>query len=288
MGPAKKFLAVLLPACLATAVQAADYALKIIPLQHRSAEELIPAIRPLLGPDEAVTGIRYQLFLRASDASQREVECLVQTLDQPRRNLRVTVRQGLAQDADSAGQGISGAMGSAGVRIVVRDQRPVRGGLVVGGSGEDSARYRVYRSAGSQRQETSQFLNVLEGMPAFIRVGESVPYVQRFLALAGRRITVVEGVQYQDVVTGFEVLPRVAGDRIELEIAPRLSFIGNQGTQVVNFQELRTTVSVSSGEWVDLGGATANRDEVSSAIWNAASTRSGERRTIMLKAEEGR
>jgi type II secretory pathway component GspD/PulD (secretin) len=257
MVPAMKFLAVLLLACLATAAQAADYPLKIIPLQHRSAEELIPVIRPLLRPGEAVTGVRYQLFLRASDASQRDVERMVGALDQPRRNLRVTVQQGFVE-----------------------------------GAGEESSRYQVYRSTGSQ-QDASQFVNVLEGVPAFIQVGKSVPYVQRFLALAGPRIVVAEGVEFQDVVTGFQVVARVVGGRIELDIAPQLSFIGDRfdnrrAPQVVNFQELHTTVSVRPGEWVDLAGATANLGEVSNAIWDTASTQLGERRTVRLRVDEVR
>lgn len=285
MNIVKRLVVLLLLAGIAAVAAAADYGLKIIPLKHRTADDVIPVIRPLLKPDEAVSGFHSQLFLRASAESNRTVERVLAELDQPRRNLRVTIQQGLARDISRAGQELSGEVRAGDARIVVPGRRSSTGGVIIGGSGEDSARYRITRSTGSQRQETGQFLNVLEGMPAFIQVGESVPYVQRFLALAGNHITVVEGVQYQDVVTGFEVLPRLVGDRVELEIAPRLSFIGNRGTQVVNFQELRTTVSVRLGEWVDLGGATTSRDEVSNAIWSTASTQSGERRTIMLKVE---
>jgi len=280
-----RLFVLLLFAGFAAVAAAADYGLKIIPLKHRTAEDVIPVVRPLLKPDEAVSGFHSQLFLRASAESNRTVERVLAELDQPRRNLRVTIQQGLARDISRAGQELSGEVRAGDARIVVPGRRSSTGGVTIGGSGEDSARYRITRSTGSQRQETGTFLNVLEGMPAFIQVGESVPYVQRFLALAGNHMTVVEGVQYQDVVTGFEVLPRLVGDRVELEIAPRLSFIGNRGTQVVNFQELRTTVSVRLGEWVDLGGATVSRDDVSSAIWSTASTQSGERRTIMLKVE---
>ena len=284
MNPVKRlFLLLLLLAGFATGALA-DYGLKIIPLQHRSAEEVIPVIRPLLAPDEAVSGVRYQLFLRASDRSTRAVEQVLAELDRPRRNLRVIIRQGAARDVSGAGQGVSGEVRSGGARIVIPGRQSSAGGAVIGG---DGARYQIYRSTGSQRQESEQFINVLEGMPAFIQVGESVPYVQRFVALAGRRLAVVEGVQFREVVTGFEVLARVAGDRVELEIAPRLSFIGDRGTQVVDFQELRTTVSVRPGEWVDLGGATVSRDEVSSAIWETAGSQSSERRTIMLKVDEG-
>jgi len=129
---------------------------------------------------------------------------------------------------------------------------------------------------------------VLEGAPAFIRVGQSLPYVQRFLAFAGNRIVYGQDTQFLNVTTGFEVLPRLNGDRVELEIAPRLSFVGNRGVQDVNFQELRTTVSAKLGEWVDLGGINASRDEISRAILETASAQLGERGAVRLKVEEGR
>lgn len=61
-----------------------------------------------------------------------------------------------------------------------------------------------------------------------------------------------------------------------------------RGIQDVRFQELRTTVSVKLGEWVELGGVTSGRDEVSRAIFETASTQSGERSAVRLKVEEGR
>ncbi|MDP2155849.1 MAG: hypothetical protein Q8J61_07615, partial [Sulfuricella sp.] len=61
----KKLIVMLLLSMLAMAALA-DYPLRIIPLKHRSAEELIPVIRPMLVPGENVGGMQYQLFVRAS------------------------------------------------------------------------------------------------------------------------------------------------------------------------------------------------------------------------------
>lgn len=68
----------------------------------------------------------------------------------------------------------------------------------------------------------------------------------------------------------------------------RILCVGNEGIQDVRFQELRTIVSVKLGEWVELGGVTSGRDEVSRAIFETASTQSGERSAVRLKVEEGR
>jgi len=285
----RKLIGILLLSMLA-AVALADYPLKIIPLKHRSAEELIPVIRPMLRPGENVGGMQYQLFVRASDKGLRDIELLLAELDRARKNLKITLQQDVARSGDAASQGISGEGRAGDVRVIVpsRGEPGGRGGLVIGGAEEESLRYRITRSTGSGKDNNSQFINVLEGSPAFIRVGQSLPYVQRFLVFAGNRVTYGQGTQFLNVTTGFDVLPRLNGDRVELEIAPRLSFVGNGGIQDVRFQELGTTVSAKLGEWVDLGGMTSDRDEISRAIFETASTQSGERRTVRLKVEEGR
>lgn len=285
----KKLIGILFLLML-TATALADYPLKIIPLKHRSAEELIPVIRPMLRPGENVGGMQYQLFVRASDKGLRDIELLLAELDRARKNLKITLQQDVERSGDAASQGISGEGRAGDVRVIVssRGEHGDRGGLVIGGAEEESLRYRITRSTGSGKDNNSQFINVLEGSPAFIRVGQSLPYVQRFLVFAGNRVTYGQGTQFLNVTTGFDVLPRLNGDRVELEIAPRLSFVGNGGIQDVRFQELGTTVSARLGEWVDLGGTTSDRDEISRAIFETASTQSGERRTVRLKVEEGR
>lgn len=285
----KRLIWFLLFSMLATAVLA-DYPLKIIPLKHRSAEELIPVIRPMLGSGENVGGMQYQLFVRASDKGLREIELLLAELDRARKNLRITLQQDVARSSGATAQGISGEVRAGDARVVVPSRREAggRGGLVIGNTEEDGLRYKITRSTGSSQDNNSQFINVLEGSPAFIRVGQSLPYVQRFLVFAGNRVTYGQNTQFLNVTTGFDVLPRLNGDRVELEIAPRLSFVGNRGIQDVRFQELGTTVSAKLGEWVDLGGMTSGRDEISRAIFETASTQSGERRTVRLKVEEGR
>jgi hypothetical protein len=282
----KRLFGLLLLMVMASAALA-DYPLKIIPLKHRSAEELIPVIRPMLGPGENVGGMQYQLFVRASDKRLSDIDLLLAEVDRARKNLKITLEQDVARSGSATSQGISGEGRTGNVRVIVPSRREP-GGLVIGGTETESMRYRITRSTGSSQDNNSQFISVLEGMPAFICVGQSLPYVQRFLVFAGNRVSYGQDTQFLNVTTGFDVLPRLNGNQVELEIAPRLSFVGNGGIQDVRFQELRTTVSARLGEWVDLGGMTSGRDEISRAIFETASTQSGERRTVRLKVEEGR
>src|SRR6185503_20209501 len=69
----------------------------------------------------------------------------------------------------------------------------------------------------------------------------------------------------QDAVTGFEVVPRVSGNRVSLDIAPqRQSFDGRGGMEDRQVTS-RVTTSASGrlGEWFELGAivAAGSRDE---------------------------
>jgi type II secretory pathway component GspD/PulD (secretin) len=125
----------------------------------------------------------------------------------------------------------------------------------------------------------------LDGQRASIRIGQSVPHVKQILALGRRQILIAQGIELQDVTTGFDILPRVHGDRVRMEITPRLSTLRDSATGLADFRELSTTVEIRLGEWIDLGTILGHRNEIDRAILESAATESGERRTIRLKIE---
>ena len=60
-------------------------------------------------------------------------------------------------------------------------------------------------------------VQALEGSPAYISTGSLQPLASRNVARTpGGGVIVTESVNYRDVSTGFEVVPRVAGDRVIL------------------------------------------------------------------------
>jgi type II secretory pathway component GspD/PulD (secretin) len=138
----------------------------------------------------------------------------------------------------------------------------------------------------SSNNSTTQFVTTLDGSPAFIRVGQSVPHVQQVLALTGKQqVVLAQGISFQNIVTGFDVTPWVQGENVRLDIAPRLSSLTNPTTGLANFQEYSTTVVVKPGDWVDIGGLSGSGQDVRRAILNSASNQTGEQRTILLKVE---
>lgn len=256
---------------------------RVVPLKHRTAAEIIPLIRPLLGPDDALTGTDYRLIIRASEKTLREVERVLAQLDVAQQQLRITVDQSSIDNRADTSQSVSGEVRVGDNARVVLPRRPAeKDGVVVL---KDGLRYSGRQRTSSASHASIQTVTTLDGKPAHIHIGQSVPHVQRILALSGGQLILAQGIELQDVVTGFDVLPRVRGDRVMVEITPRLSTLQNPATGLVNFQGLATTVEVKRGEWLDLGKILGQRSQIQKAILESASTDSDERRTVRIKIE---
>jgi type II secretory pathway component GspD/PulD (secretin) len=280
--PAMKFLAMALTVLISVTSASADEA-RIIQLKHRTAAEVIPLIRPLLGPDDALSSMDYRLIIRTSDKNLKEVERILGQIDVAREQLRITVEQAIADQRDNVSQSVSGEIRvKDNARITLPEKSPDEGGLIIQ---KDKLRYNTISRATTARNINSQTIMTQDGQRAYIRIGQSVPHVKRILALGRRHPVLIQDIEFQNVTTGFEVVPRVRGDRVQLEITPRLSSLQNPGTGLVNFQELSTTVETKRGEWLDLGQILGNRSEVERAILESAATTSGEHRTVRLKVE---
>jgi hypothetical protein len=95
----------------------AQQALEIIPLRHRTAEQVVPALLPLLEPGATLSGSRGQLFLRASPANADEIKRALQAIDQAARRLQISVRFDEALGRERSRIGASGTIGTGGARV---------------------------------------------------------------------------------------------------------------------------------------------------------------------------
>jgi type II secretory pathway component GspD/PulD (secretin) len=256
---------------------------RIIQLKHRTAQDIIPVVRPLIGPDDALSGIDYRLIIRTSDKNFEEINRVLDRLDVAQRRLRITVEQVAAGDRTSVSQSLSGEKRFGDqARITLPAGPSGDRGVVVQ---NDKLRYSANARSTTTGNADVQTVMTLDGQAAYIRVGQSVPYVTKILGMRRHRPAITQGVALQDVTTGFEVVPHVHGDRVRIDIAPRLATLQDPATGLADFQELSTTVDVRLGEWVDLGAIVGDRDEVGRAVLESAATRSGERRTVRLRIE---
>ena len=239
----------------------ADAPLKIFPLRHRFAQDLLPSIQPLVGEDGAVSAVGNNLLVRATPARLAEIEQVILLQDVERQTVRITIRRSHEDSTINAGIGVAGSVGQRDATVQVGRW-----------DGRDTGDLRVDARAHADRrsERSSEFVSVLEGERAFISVGQSIPFTETWSVLTRRHVHVQQRVQFHEIATGFTVRPRAIGDEYEVEIAPRIaSFSGG----AIVFEDLVTTVRVHPGQWLDLGGAMQARDEVSREIFSGSSVR---------------
>ncbi|RLJ62657.1 secretin N-terminal domain-containing protein [Sulfurisoma sediminicola] len=238
-------------------------ALDVISLRHRTAEQLLPQLQPLLEPGGMLTGTGDKLFLRASPRNQAEIRQALDALDRPLRRLMITVRHGGAAEGEKVGVG----------------------GTVVLAPGDSSVRARAGERHTSSRESISQQVQTVEGGRAFINVGRELAIPFREVVLTPAGAVVSRGMTWYDVGTGFEAEPRVAGETVTLDISPRHDTQGPVPGSA-NVRRLSTTVSGRLGEWISLGGT--SRESAGQSVGTVHyGTRSGrETQEVWLKVDE--
>ncbi|MBM3391164.1 MAG: hypothetical protein FJY34_04210 [Betaproteobacteria bacterium] len=280
----KKTVLALLLALLAGLAHAQQQ-LEIINLRSRTAEQVLPQLRPFVEPGGTLSGMNNQIFIRASDANRRQIRELLAAIDRPPRRLVISVRQDADSTSAARGGEVSGRISSGDVRVESR--RTVVGGAGVEvRRGDDVVRGQVYDSRGSSTDRVSQQVQVVEGGRAFINVGTSVPVPLREVVMGPGGAVVSESVVYRDIGSGFYTEPQLAGDNVTLTISPTHDTPGRYGPGSANIQRLTTTVSGRLGEWIDLGGSVEERSGEQAGVLRY-STRSGSTgRRVQLRVEE--
>ena len=243
---------------LAALQAASQHALEIIPLRHRTVDQVLPALRPLLEPGATLTGQSNQLIVRASPGNLAQLKQALEALDRPLRRLQISVRFDDTLDAASQAVEASGRIGNRGSRVDIR----ARGDT----------------STGAERVD--QRIQVLEGGRALIMTGRSTPMTQRQVLQTPGGVAVQDTTVIRETATGFEAIARLSGgDTVQIDIAP-------QRETFEQHQRLVTTVSARLGEWFEVGGADSAAARNDRGIASASRSRSSETRRVWLKVEE--
>jgi hypothetical protein len=214
-------------ACLA-GVTFGQQGLEIIPLRHRTVDQVLPVLQPLVEPGGTLSGSRGQLFLRASPANAAEIRRALDALDRPAKRLQISVRFDDAQERERRAVGASGTISSRGSHIDI--------------AAADA------RRSGAERVD--QRVQVLEGGRAHILSGGDLP-------------------------AGFEVVPRLAGGGVILEIF-----------QQRQTQAGATTVTTRLGEWTEIAGTGSHRARDDRGIAAASRARGTDSHRVWVKVEE--
>ncbi|MGH8773023.1 MAG: hypothetical protein ACREV2_17890, partial [Burkholderiales bacterium] len=94
---------------------------------------------------------------------------------------------------------------------------------------------------------------------------------------------ITESTHYRDVANGFHVLPRVAGDRVTLEISPQREMLGRRSVET---QNVNTSVTARLGEWVEIAAISQDQSLDRSSVASRGSAIKSQRSSVWLKVEE--
>lgn len=266
----------LIAIALLPAGAAARSQLTTIALQQRPAADVAQVLQPLLGPQESVVGDGFTLILNVEPARLEQLRATVAELDRAPRQLRITVRQQVfAEDRMNAAGG-SADLGDRHARVIVSPPDAGSGAQArYGGIG-------VYGSdaQGRQRDTGEQTVLALDGRPARIAVGLSAPFDSACDDDYGGRRTCTE---YRDVSTGFEVVARLAGGGVTLDISPQSERLTDGG--VMTFQVAQTQLHGPLGQWLELGGEVTTSGESERGVLASTARTGRSARRIAIKVD---
>lgn len=277
----------LLAALLAASALAQQSVLEVITLKYRTAEQVIPLLQPFIDRDGSLSGMQNQLIVRTSPANLAEIRKILDQVDARPRQLLITVRQDIDLATARREADLSGRVGIGdSTSVAVPGNRSRSDGLVVqGGSGNTFVRGRISARDVVASDANTQRVQVLEGNVAFIRAGQSVPVPSQQVVQTPYGTQIVQSTQFRDFNTGFQVLPRVSGDTVTVEINPQRERPGRYpGTG--NVQGVSTVVSAPLGEWMEIGGTSETGSMQSSGNLGQRSETGSERRSVLLMVQE--
>ena len=237
--------------------------LQVIELQHRTAEDVIPVLQPLLKQGDALTGSEYRLFVRTDAATLAQIRGVLEQLDRKPRQLWISVRRATRSSMEQESTAGSVRLGTDGA-----------GGTVIATQGQDA-----------QRGGGIASVQVSEGNSAFIGTGQSIPVVTSVFAGGGRRGIAGASTGYRDLNSGVLVTPRVSGDNVILEIEQQHQEPAGGSTSVRSFA-LTTQVQGRLNEWISLGAVDQSQVSQSTGTLSRQYSTSDDSTSLWVKVEE--
>ena len=222
----------------------------VVRVQYRRAAELVPVVQSLLSPEGTVTvseRINSLVVVDTPEAIQR-VHAYLERFDRPVDQVRIQIR--------------FHTKGADNQRVVVARGRYSTDDLSVatGGKRRDGVDVSVADRERRQSGYSESFAVAMSGSPAFIRTGKEIPYRRGSAFL--RRYAPGDGtIAWQNAESGFEVTPTVVGDNVHLKIVPRIAY-DHRKDGVIRFFEAQTELTAPLGQWVEIGGAVIQQNEV--------------------------
>ncbi|HFD79250.1 MAG TPA: hypothetical protein ENK05_02500 [Gammaproteobacteria bacterium] len=256
-----------------------------VQLKHRPADEVVPVIQPMLRPGDSISGRGFQLFIRTDEATFRQVEAMIASLDRPAKMLLISVFQG--NERDLRALGVAGQVkvdtGKADISIG-NTANGRRGGSMELSTRNASAGASTLSTRGRLADNPIHQLRVSDGTEGYIETGESLPYFSGAY-WPGARGAVVGGIDYKDVTTGFYVLPRLHGDQVTFDVSPHKQARSQARGGDIKIQSASTRVTGRLGQWLPIGGTTEQIRSKNADVGSRISTQGRNNEMIWIRAD---
>lgn len=261
-------------------VAAQQMQVEVIELYARDADEMVRLLRPMLAPGGTIRGFRDKLVISTTPQNLADLRRILDQVDAPPRQLLITVRQAFSSQSLEQDLEIAGSVGGEHARVTVPKKSPAAGHQPAAGSNHVDVRIDSNRSdAGGGTRQT---FRVIEGEPAFIAIGESVPI--RVQAGAGN----ARGgpVEYHNVVSGFYAVARLRDQAVTIQLASKADTVIDHASGAAHIERVTSVLSGRLGEWLEVGGVTHSAQGDSSGTVYHQNSASGEQRRTFIKVEE--
>ena len=227
---------------------------KVFQINYRKAEEMEKAVEMLLSPEGRISVDKRtnSLIVKDYPANIRAVADFLKEQDKRPQQVRIKIRY-----VDEA------ALKRAGMDV----KWHYRGGhWAIGNimSNKKGMNIDTLLGAEKERQGTSgeQTLLVMSGSDGKIAVGRSIPYTDWFYWYTKNRGYMIKETKFKDVSTGFVVKLMIAGENINIEISPRISYSGDSGMNEIIYREASTTIICKNGETVLIGSSDTSSENI--------------------------
>ena len=260
--------------------------IEIIPMKNRMVEEVIPIIKPLVVKGGTVTGMNNQLIVKTTPSNIQLIKSILIQIDNAPRKLLISVTRNNNNKFNNEEGGFSIKYDSKNINITSPDTGEK--GIIVQNKNDDGdvIRYRKSHEETETRENNIFYVNTLEGNPAFINTGQLIPIRNQTTVVTSGTVVVQDNIEHRNVSSGFYITPKLRDDNVVLTVSPRFAQLNQNEKNVINVQNIDTTVHGKLGEWISIGGidrslrASDKRNLINKKQYNE------EKSSILIKVDE--
>ena len=260
--------------------------IEIIPMKNRMVEEVIPIIKPLVVKGGTVTGMNNQLIVKTTPSNIQLIKSILIQIDNAPRKLLISVTRNNNNKFSNEEGGFSIKYDSKNINITSPDTGEK--GIIIQNKNDDGdvIRYRKSHEETEARENNIFYINTLEGNPAFINTGQLIPIRNQTTVVTSGAVVVQDNIEHHNISSGFYITPKLRGDNVVLTVSPRFAQLNQNEKNVINVQNIDTTVHGKLGEWISLGGidqslrASDKRNLINKKQYNE------EKSSILIKVDE--